>query len=336
MKNRLKWLDVAKGIAIIGVIVGHSYDGFITRFIYSFHMPLFFILSGYTIKELPIENIWDATKKDLKRLILPCLYVRAIIVLVDFICGSNNIIRSVYKGINSLLWGNHVTTTFLGIKVYEVGFIWFFIVIFWAKLLYRILSVKIKSGYMIIVAIFCFIIGNILSSQRLLPQGIDLILYAIFMLEIGHLMNRNANIIFDLRYVCPISLISFIIWMLVLNMGGEIFDINLRWFGGSKFILYILATICASVCVIYLSVAIEDLKISRALMFLGNNSLTLLCIHWIEFYTTTLKLEWLKMLDTTPKAMICRLLVDIAVLLIFNYAKETVKKIAVLNHKNER
>ena len=48
--NRIAWIDVAKGITILLVIIGHTLTfGSATRnFIFSFHMPLFFILSGYT------------------------------------------------------------------------------------------------------------------------------------------------------------------------------------------------------------------------------------------------------------------------------------------------
>lgn len=44
--QRLDWLDMAKGIGMILVVYGHSY-GPNNRYIYLFHMPLFFILSGF-------------------------------------------------------------------------------------------------------------------------------------------------------------------------------------------------------------------------------------------------------------------------------------------------
>lgn len=48
-KKRIAWVDIAKAIAIIGMIVGHEVTNDTLRiFIFSFHMPLFFILSGYT------------------------------------------------------------------------------------------------------------------------------------------------------------------------------------------------------------------------------------------------------------------------------------------------
>ena len=59
MSNRLNWIDILKGIAIILVVLGHTLDGApmynttswmrqLHSFIYAFHMPLFFFLSGCT------------------------------------------------------------------------------------------------------------------------------------------------------------------------------------------------------------------------------------------------------------------------------------------------
>ena len=48
-RKRIQWLDIAKGLAIILMILGHtSIPKFAADFIWLFHMPLFFIASGYT------------------------------------------------------------------------------------------------------------------------------------------------------------------------------------------------------------------------------------------------------------------------------------------------
>ena len=50
IKRRIDYIDILKGIAMILVIAGHL--SFITletrKYIYSFHMPLFFICYGLT------------------------------------------------------------------------------------------------------------------------------------------------------------------------------------------------------------------------------------------------------------------------------------------------
>lgn len=49
MKKRIEWVDIAKGIAIMLMVIGHEVsNGLVYALIFSFHMPLFFILSGYT------------------------------------------------------------------------------------------------------------------------------------------------------------------------------------------------------------------------------------------------------------------------------------------------
>ena len=62
-RNRERWLDGLKGFAILLVILGHVLSGYldagtfpeaygsfypVRTWIYSFHMPLFFLLSGFT------------------------------------------------------------------------------------------------------------------------------------------------------------------------------------------------------------------------------------------------------------------------------------------------
>lgn len=53
VKNRIEWVDCAKGLAIILVVYGHALTYFSPNFdsivhvVYSFHMPLFFVLTGY-------------------------------------------------------------------------------------------------------------------------------------------------------------------------------------------------------------------------------------------------------------------------------------------------
>lgn len=47
--DRKQWMDYARGIGIILVMIGHlpNLNYHITRYIFSFHMPLFFVISGY-------------------------------------------------------------------------------------------------------------------------------------------------------------------------------------------------------------------------------------------------------------------------------------------------
>ena len=52
MKERLIWIDILKGLGILTVVFAHCYipDELLKKIIYTFHMPLFFLISGYLHK----------------------------------------------------------------------------------------------------------------------------------------------------------------------------------------------------------------------------------------------------------------------------------------------
>ena len=59
MQKRIEYIDTAKAIGILLVILGHCkflYRPELGIFIYSFHMPLFFVISGMFVKPLSISN----------------------------------------------------------------------------------------------------------------------------------------------------------------------------------------------------------------------------------------------------------------------------------------
>lgn len=52
LQKRIGYIDIARGIAIILMIIGHVIgQGKNKNFIFSFHMPLFIIISGIFFKE---------------------------------------------------------------------------------------------------------------------------------------------------------------------------------------------------------------------------------------------------------------------------------------------
>lgn len=66
MKNRIKFLDIAKGIAILAIIAGHTGPDWVKQFVFTFHVPVFFIISGYFLKE---GNDVVFVKKEIKTIV---------------------------------------------------------------------------------------------------------------------------------------------------------------------------------------------------------------------------------------------------------------------------
>ena len=60
MKDRLKWIDLSKGIGMMLVVIGHTgiYHSFpfFYNWIYSFHMPLFYFISGFLYNSNKYSN----------------------------------------------------------------------------------------------------------------------------------------------------------------------------------------------------------------------------------------------------------------------------------------
>ena len=75
--KRLEYVDIMRGIAITLVVAGHviQFNGIPTNnstfeFIYSFHMPLFFAISGYIIQKVTKIESWQQYGKFLKKKII--------------------------------------------------------------------------------------------------------------------------------------------------------------------------------------------------------------------------------------------------------------------------
>lgn len=104
--NRIQWVDQAKGSAIILVVLGHVLTngisaGTVTQvgyrnlasFIYSFHMPLFFFISGYLQTVSSRQTVSAACakyKRNLLDLAVPYVTFSSAYLLVKLIFGSTS------------------------------------------------------------------------------------------------------------------------------------------------------------------------------------------------------------------------------------------------------
>ena len=82
---RVKWIDSAKGIAILLVIIGHASLGRtdLFNFVYGIHLVVFFLLSGYTLKRKDITMSYVNDK--FNRLMIPYFYTCIAIIITDII-----------------------------------------------------------------------------------------------------------------------------------------------------------------------------------------------------------------------------------------------------------
>ena len=76
--NRIDWIDTAKGYGMLCVIIGHLGTPGISAFVYTFHMPLFFFLSGFLFHHQ--KKIVPFILRKTKSLVIPyfCLAIPVI------------------------------------------------------------------------------------------------------------------------------------------------------------------------------------------------------------------------------------------------------------------
>ena len=79
--DRLDWVDVARGIGIVAVVVGHVWTrGPLRDALYSFHMPLFFLLSGMLSRPQPIGAF---TRRQLASQMRPYAIFLTLLIIAD-------------------------------------------------------------------------------------------------------------------------------------------------------------------------------------------------------------------------------------------------------------
>lgn len=122
MNKRNGYIDFLKGIAIILVVFGHNiqygsgsnyltnelfFDNIIFKFIYSFHMPLFAIISGYlffwTIKKYDSKKV---IKKKICSLLVPliiCCTLNIFVISVKYYLEYKTLLPNILKEFQNLL-----------------------------------------------------------------------------------------------------------------------------------------------------------------------------------------------------------------------------------------
>lgn len=108
-QERMHYIDMLKGIAIVLVVLGHnSFSDYATQAIYLFHMPLFFVISGF-LDRLEGINFGDYVRKKLRRLMYPYITFGILIMvyntLFDALSGKRSLVK-LLKRIGAIAYGN--------------------------------------------------------------------------------------------------------------------------------------------------------------------------------------------------------------------------------------
>lgn len=149
-KAVMDWVYIAKGIGMILVVFGHfhpenspRYYSVINALIYSFHMPLFFIISGllYDYKKLPYSEF---VKTKTKRLAIPFMTIAGLFFLVKFVMAKFVVLD------HPVNWRSVLALIVDPVHSY-MPLLWFVHALFFMFIIYPLLRKVIKYNFIIII-----------------------------------------------------------------------------------------------------------------------------------------------------------------------------------------
>lgn len=278
-KKRIEWVDMLKGLAIICVIIGHrtgsSYAILpcaLRIWIYSFHMPLFFLLSGFVFSIDKYENFKQFFINKIKTIIIPMVFFSIVIWLFNYL----------YYGV--LL--NHTYSHFLeNIKRMIISLfmqerhgeynstLWFLTCLFVVQIMfYGTLKVS-KNLWNILGIIFvCFVIGVIYVEVggELLPWEIDTAFISIVFVGLGYILKKQVHVLDRIPIYVGIIflLINFVLTYINFKMAHEQVDLAINILGNP--ILFLISALSA---IMGFVVLFSKLKRINFLSYIGRNSL---------------------------------------------------------------
>lgn len=81
--KRIHWVDIAKGFFIIAIVLGHIFNsGYLRNWLFSFHVPAFFFLSGYCFKHK--HDLRKFILKKLRTIVVPYITFSVLSIFVFF------------------------------------------------------------------------------------------------------------------------------------------------------------------------------------------------------------------------------------------------------------
>ncbi len=276
--KRIEWLDAVKAFGILLVFVGHCDIPGLNPYIYLFHMPLFFIVSGFcwNIEKNREYCFPDFLKKKLKLYVIP--YFK--------ICLICLVLLGIPEGIMKYGIG---TELFALVKKYLVGIfvlsrgntewlphctpVWFLTCLFCAEVFMYFIM---KSNYKAMFILLAGIAGYILSLVGKMPWNIDSALTAIPLLYFGIVIRKHWGVFSNPRFLLvliPTTLAIFTFSVVNVDFDGNSFEnILLMYIESSIIVLTIFIAFSWIAQVLTTTRSQENNKTAPTIMGGGNFS----------------------------------------------------------------
>ena len=314
--TRLGYFDIAKGIGIILVVIAHIeyVDLGIRNYIVSFHMPLFFVVSGMLSAHInefgrPAKTV---ILKKLKRIMLPYLVFSVLFPVIDivyfYITGNGDPFGTLRQNIyDSLVLYGYSVLWFLPTAFFGDMF-FFFVMKAASKIAEKYASVITFLVTLGISLIICFLFGHtgdhfIVAMVRFFPASC--------LVSAGNLLYILVEKMRSRKVLAAAAGVFLLVLLVLIHGFNGTVDMHFGVYG--KPVLYFINALIGSLGVILISAAIDvtgqgdgslgqgdgslfrekpkqrtvplsqTVPLSRSVAFYGRNSLFVMITH-INFY----------------------------------------------------
>jgi fucose 4-O-acetylase-like acetyltransferase len=192
MKQRIEYIDLAKGFCISFVVLFHVFgnlSGDFIKIMNLFRMPLYFILSGLFFKTY--DGFGGFMKKKTNKLVVPFLFCYFVTIIPSTILLSS--ISSAKMSINEIIYNNYGRIN-LGIN----GASWFLLCLFFINFFFYIVFLISNHNikWITFFSCLCGFAGYFLNSCDLyLPMWMDTALTAMPFFLFGYYLRKYTNIL---------------------------------------------------------------------------------------------------------------------------------------------
>lgn len=225
MKKRIEWIDSLRGLAMFFVILGHAFTdhkNVIRNYIYSFHMPLFFFISGLTYKKKDI-SFKDYLKSKCKGLLLPYLFINIFVLLIKY---GLSLVFNVYKNINLLASFKAFIKGFGSIPCIQS---WFLLTLLLVDIMFYLLKKIFKDDKQLTVGVLLiFTLGYYVSKMKFsfdIPWHANTALIALIYYYGGYMFMKYIDkykFILESKWSYLIILIAFPIAYYLQAINGRV------------------------------------------------------------------------------------------------------------------
>lgn len=303
-QQRIEYIDTAKAIGIILVILGHChFVGTVFRlgiWIYSFHMPLFFIISGMFIKPLDFKNgLNKYSMAYLKPYVVACLlmFILSLCLFYGLSKGHSPVIvlEGIAFGKGSQEWFG------LFHDLPDVGPIWFLLALFWGGQFYSI--IKASTGKLFETILLCFslfFLGYMTSKYVVLPLSFQAGLCSIPFLLIGDLLKNRTNMVSIMALKKSHIGTIMLVWLYAVLVMKD--DLNMASCRYDEGVVRIPISILATIVTLYACKQINKKGIK--LKWLGSNTLCVLVGHQIfTFFCKEIAFDFAFLAESLPRPL---------------------------------